>query len=128
MGKVLKVDMTTLRRKKGKFARLCVEIDLSSPLPPLIMIDGEEQRVQYEGIHLICFFCGRYGHDSDNCAFKASQENGQKPAIEMTCKSINADGQRMDWCTMEGSSNEGKAKGSVANTEGTPELNGCAVQ
>lgn len=26
-----------------------------------------QQRVEYEGLHLICFDCGKYGHRSDNC-------------------------------------------------------------
>ncbi|XP_028761945.1 uncharacterized protein LOC114720467 [Neltuma alba] len=67
VGRVLKVDKTTLGRKKGRFARICVELDLSAPLCPMILVNGREYKVQYESIHLICFTCGRYGHDADHC-------------------------------------------------------------
>ncbi|XP_028782609.1 uncharacterized protein LOC114738708 [Neltuma alba] len=45
------MDMTTLKRKKGQFARLCVELDLSAPLRSLILINGKAKRVQYEERH-----------------------------------------------------------------------------
>ncbi|XP_028789781.1 uncharacterized protein LOC114745779 [Neltuma alba] len=57
-----------MSRKKGCFARICVELDLNAPLRPLILVNGKAKRVQYEGIHLICFRCGRYGHNADHCS------------------------------------------------------------
>ncbi|XP_028802579.1 uncharacterized protein LOC114757662 [Neltuma alba] len=70
VGKVLKVDTATHKRKKGRFARICVELDLSAPLRSMVLINGEVHRIQYEGIHLICFSCGRYSHDKDLCPQK----------------------------------------------------------
>ena len=70
IGRVLKIDSNTLRQSKGRFARLCVEIDLSRPLLPAILINGIEKKVVYEGLHSICFSCGRYGHDMRSCSFK----------------------------------------------------------
>ena len=61
IGQVVKIDNTTLRRTKGRFARICVMLDLTKPLLPSIMINGVEKRIEYEGLHLICFGCGKYG-------------------------------------------------------------------
>ncbi|XP_028756309.1 uncharacterized protein LOC114715614 [Neltuma alba] len=67
IGRVLKVDRNTLRHTKGRFARICVELDLNSPLLPSIFINGIEKKIVYEGLHSICFSCGKYGHESDHC-------------------------------------------------------------
>ncbi|XP_054792525.1 uncharacterized protein LOC129298145 [Prosopis cineraria] len=64
---VLKVETTTIKRKKGRFARLCVKLDLNATLRPIVLINRKEKRIQYESIHLICLKCGRYKHDADNC-------------------------------------------------------------
>lgn len=74
MGRVLFINKTILKRKKGRFARIWVELDLTAPLRPLILINGKVKRVQYEGIHLICFQCGRYGHDKEHCPHKLVRE------------------------------------------------------
>ncbi|XP_028753465.1 uncharacterized protein LOC114713055 [Neltuma alba] len=76
VGRVLKVNMNTLRRTKGHFARLCVELDLNEPLRPLILINGKERRIQYESIHLVCLECGRYGHDVDHCTHTVERKSG----------------------------------------------------
>ena len=79
IGRVLKVDVPTLKCSKGKFARICIELDLSKPLLPLILINGKEKRVEYEGIHLICFSCGRYGHNRESCPLRSA--DGDKSSV-----------------------------------------------
>ena len=58
LGKALKVDYQTLSATKGKYARLCVEVDLKKPLVPFVWVDRELQVVEYEGLEAICFECG----------------------------------------------------------------------
>ncbi|KAK4278533.1 hypothetical protein QN277_016369 [Acacia crassicarpa] len=67
IGKTLKIDWTTAFSEKGGFARMCVEIDLQKPLLPGFIHFGEERRFVFEGLHLVCFTCGRYGHRMDQC-------------------------------------------------------------
>ncbi|XP_028773840.1 uncharacterized protein LOC114730899 [Neltuma alba] len=67
VGGVLKVDKTTLGKKKGRFARICVKLDLSTPLCPMILVNGRESKIQYKSIYLICLRCGSYRHDADHC-------------------------------------------------------------
>ncbi|KAI9126719.1 hypothetical protein K1719_002315 [Acacia pycnantha] len=65
--KTLKIDRTTAFSEKGGFARMCVEVDLQKPLLPGFSHFCEERRFKYEGLHLVCFTCGRYGHRMDQC-------------------------------------------------------------
>lgn len=67
-GTMLKVDRLTSIHSRGQYARICVEIDLEKPLKSFIVIRGHKILIEYEGLHLICFHCGRYGHKSTQCA------------------------------------------------------------
>ncbi|XVE95448.1 hypothetical protein REPUB_Repub02eG0098200 [Reevesia pubescens] len=60
VGQVIKLDRDTKGVIRGKFARLCVELDLSVPLVFKFLIRKHLQTVEYEGIHLIYFHCGRF--------------------------------------------------------------------
>lgn len=74
IGRTLKVDTTTLDAARGKYARACVEIDLQKPLRTSYTFKGRTWGVQYKGLHLLCFFCGRYGHSEVACPIKRSEE------------------------------------------------------
>lgn len=76
IGKTIKVDDTTVAVSRGRYARVCVEIDLNAPLVPVIKVLGSLQRVEYEGLHLICFECGRYGHKQDMCPATTKSDRG----------------------------------------------------
>ena len=55
LGTMVKIDQTTSIHSRGKFAHLCVEIDLRRKLVLVITALGREFKVQYEGLHMICF-------------------------------------------------------------------------
>ncbi|KAF7831790.1 LIM domain-containing protein A-like [Senna tora] len=60
----------------GKFARICVELNLKRKLVPHVVIRGRCYGVEYEGLHLICFHCGKYGHQKGVCPdLKVQSEN-----------------------------------------------------
>ncbi|KAI9112455.1 hypothetical protein K1719_016378 [Acacia pycnantha] len=67
VGKMIKIDRSTSVYDKGGFARICVEIDLTQPLLPTYMVFGEERTIVYEGLHQVCFKCGKYGHQKGEC-------------------------------------------------------------
>lgn len=67
VGRTLKVDSVTYLTKRGRYARICVELDLHKKLCPAIRIFRKERTVEYEGLHLICFCCGKYGHRREVC-------------------------------------------------------------
>jgi len=82
IGRVLKVDTNTLRQTKGRFARICVEVDLSAPLLLSLMINGKEKKIFYEGLHMICFSCGRYGHNMEHCTKNQSTSTSKLLCME----------------------------------------------
>ncbi|KAK2425036.1 zinc ion binding / nucleic acid binding protein [Trifolium repens] len=70
IGSTMKVDKNTLMQERGKYARLCVEVDLTKSLLAMFMIKGRKYNVEYEGLHLLCKNCGRFGHYSEGCPEK----------------------------------------------------------
>lgn len=67
IGTMLRIDDLTSLHSGGKFARICVELDLQRELVPSFTALGREFKFEYEGLHLICFGCGKYGHKRDVC-------------------------------------------------------------
>lgn len=67
IGRPIKVDTNTLKFERGKFARVCVEVDLTAPVVGKIWVNGHWYKVQYEGLHLISSSYGCYGHLGRNC-------------------------------------------------------------
>ncbi|KAI5343310.1 hypothetical protein L3X38_011186 [Prunus dulcis] len=50
LGKLLKIDALTTSQNQGKFARLCVELDLSRPFEAFVQINNVWYNVEYEGL------------------------------------------------------------------------------
>lgn len=75
IGKPIRVDQNTLKVERGRFARICVEIDLSLPVVGRFWLDDHCYRVEYEGLHLICSTCGCYSHVARNCEGLQQQES-----------------------------------------------------
>ena len=69
IGLVLKVDVNSASGTRGRYACICVQIDLSKPLIKMVLIKSLVQEVMYEGIGALCFGCGRVGHKRDGCPY-----------------------------------------------------------
>ena len=78
LGKTIKVDYNTFRQRglpqeesliteRGKFARICTEVNLQKVLISKFRIHRKLYAVEYEGLHMICFQCGKYGHRMGVC-------------------------------------------------------------
>ncbi|KAL8129323.1 hypothetical protein V2J09_018478 [Rumex salicifolius] len=67
IGAPIRVDKRTLHANRGRFARMCIKLDLSKLLIGAVIINGSRFLVEYEGLHSICFHCGRFGHFQPNC-------------------------------------------------------------
>ncbi|KAK7289688.1 hypothetical protein RIF29_03530 [Crotalaria pallida] len=70
IGRTIRVDKTTFHQERGKYARLCVEVDLTKPLLGMFQIKEKFYKVEYEGLHLLCLSCGKFGHATEGCPSK----------------------------------------------------------
>ncbi|KAI9108022.1 hypothetical protein K1719_020895 [Acacia pycnantha] len=91
IGRMIKIDRSTSIYDKGEFARICVEVDLHKPLLPAFTVFGEDKQLVYEGLHLVCFSCGRYGHAQEKCTRHngVAGEHPQGKKAEKTDESIS---------------------------------------
>ncbi|XP_061374737.1 uncharacterized protein LOC133316952 [Gastrolobium bilobum] len=88
LGKFIRLDNETTNLATGKFARICLELDLSQPLKAEHMIEGRYKKVEYEGLHLICYTCGKYGHKSETYTSRISSYVDKDVMGENPCREI----------------------------------------
>ena len=71
VGHVTKLDRNTLLRLEGKFARICINLDITKPLPGSLTVSrmGSSLRVPiiYGGLHEVCLLCGDESHQLESC-------------------------------------------------------------
>ncbi|CAN1825717.1 hypothetical protein LINPERHAP1_LOCUS31269 [Linum perenne] len=78
IGKTVRLDLATSAGARARYARVCVEVDLTKPLLGKYIIDNRVYRVEYESLENICFSCGVYGHKEDRCPDKEVTQTAGK--------------------------------------------------
>lgn len=68
VGKPIKVDYATDTVARGRYARVCIELELSKALVTKVWVAKEWQAVEYENLNMVCFNCGLIGHRKDQCS------------------------------------------------------------
>ncbi|KAG8474224.1 hypothetical protein CXB51_033548 [Gossypium anomalum] len=86
IGSVVKLDLQTDNRTRGRFARLAVFINLDEPLVSQVLVKGVVQRVEYEALPTVCFSCGKYGHVKELCPLE-TMDSAQVSSVEATVES-----------------------------------------
>ena len=71
IGSVIRIDHNTRLRKKGRFARVCIHVDVTKPLPGTLSIPTPSTHlsipITYEGLHEVCALCGASDHLLEPC-------------------------------------------------------------
>jgi hypothetical protein len=98
IGKTVKVDRNTLFQERGKYARVCVEVELNKPLLAMFELKDLVYKVEYEGLHMLCRNCGRFGHYLEGCPEKnvAKVNPNVTGSGEVNTTMVNAEGGRTD--------------------------------
>lgn len=65
-----KIDQTTLNFRRGKFARVCVQIDINKPIVGKVWMRSSWYKAEYEGPSDICSTRGCYRHLTRHRVFK----------------------------------------------------------
>ncbi|KAK3185205.1 hypothetical protein Dsin_032491 [Dipteronia sinensis] len=60
-----KVDIITETQARGRFTRICIEIDITKPLKSSLVVEDRVVKVEYGSMGLICFKYGRVGHNKE---------------------------------------------------------------
>ncbi|CAN1181979.1 hypothetical protein LINPERHAP2_LOCUS35739 [Linum perenne] len=85
IGKTIRMDLATSEGARARYARVCVEIDLSKPLLGKYMIGDRVFYIEYESIENFCYLCGLYGCKAVSCpsckpvAIPSEPPMGQEP-------------------------------------------------
>lgn len=61
LGRTIKVDDTTLATNRGRFARVCIEVDLRKPLRSGYHMRGEDGNCNTKGCRLYVLIVGNMG-------------------------------------------------------------------
>lgn len=91
IGKVLRIDHNTASADRGQFTRLSVELDLAKPLLSKFWLKGKVWKIQYEGLRMICFSCGKIGHSDDKCIAVKDATDNDMHTTEPNAQGINTE-------------------------------------
>ena len=91
IGTVLRIDTHTATEARGRYARLCVQIDINKPLIYTVLIGKFQQSVVYEGIGKLCFSCGRVGHRRENCCYTIKPQPLSNPDQAENSRSLDGE-------------------------------------
>lgn len=78
--RALFVDKTTLSARK--YARVCVKLDLRKVLLAKHHLKNCIFKIEYEGPHNICFSCGLFGHNKEQCHTNVGEGGQSKDSGE----------------------------------------------
>ncbi|CAN0858741.1 hypothetical protein LINGRAHAP2_LOCUS7433, partial [Linum grandiflorum] len=78
IGHPIRVDRATEEGARGKYARVCVEVDLTKPLLSKYMLEGKKYLISYESLHGLCTVCGMYKSTPRGCYCQAPMESDKK--------------------------------------------------
>lgn len=59
--------------ERGQYVRLCIEINMRKSLISKVKVRKIVYKVEYEGLNIICFNCGTYGHFEEDCLYLSDQ-------------------------------------------------------
>ncbi|CAN1280011.1 hypothetical protein LINPERPRIM_LOCUS17256 [Linum perenne] len=102
IGRTVRLGLATAEGAKARYARGCVEVDLSKPLLGKYMIGNRLFYVEYECLENLCYLCGMYGHKHDSCPDLAEPNTSIPVAVppEVVEPAVAEEGDAGSWMTV----------------------------
>ncbi|XP_021747564.1 uncharacterized protein LOC110713420 [Chenopodium quinoa] len=85
----IRVNYATDHITRARYARVCLDIDLTSPLISKVWVGNSWQIIEYENIQCLCFLCGKIGHSKERCSLKIV-ENIVQPTTSTSKDELNS--------------------------------------
>ncbi|CAN1809758.1 Putative ribonuclease H protein At1g65750 [Linum perenne] len=102
IGRTVRLDLATAEGTRARYARVCVEVDLSRPLLGKYVIEDRTFLVEYESLDNICYSCGLYGHKEEDCKPVGMDGQVNPPSEKVaTEKTGNSEGVSGSWMTVK---------------------------
>lgn len=92
VGKPIRVDYATNNLIRARYARVFVEVDLDHPILTKVWIGNCWQTILYENLHLLCFHCGRIGHQKAQCSERKEENKGEQGGADELQDGEDTDG------------------------------------
>ncbi|CAN1294702.1 hypothetical protein LINPERPRIM_LOCUS22561 [Linum perenne] len=83
IGKTVRLDLATAEGARGRYARVCIEVDITKPLIGKYLIDDKVLKIEYESLENMCFDCGFYGQKKETCSLNVEAQ-AKKPMEAQT--------------------------------------------
>ncbi|KAI9105122.1 hypothetical protein K1719_022838 [Acacia pycnantha] len=105
IGRAINLDIHTAQRSRGKFVRMCVELDLTKPLVPVFEVEGQKVSIVYESLGMLCNISCYVGHSKEGC----EEFQRRKGESDMAVEQVVGENQQSDtteckkdlWQTMQ---------------------------
>ncbi|CAN1792265.1 hypothetical protein LINPERHAP1_LOCUS19608 [Linum perenne] len=121
IGCTVRLDLATAQGARARYARVCVEVDLSKPLLGKYLLDERVMLIEYESLDNICYSCGMYGHKEVDCRPEAPQDTIPTPTPTPTdIVTEEPAGDSGSWMTVTRRNRRGGAKSNPRATEEKP--------
>ncbi|CAN1158501.1 hypothetical protein LINPERHAP2_LOCUS22176 [Linum perenne] len=109
IGRTIRLDLATAEGARARYARVCIEVDLSKPLLGKYVIEDRVYLIEYESLDNICYSCGMYGHKVAGCSKivipaptpPPEKESGVEPPIIKDAEQCEAVGNCGSWMTVK---------------------------
>lgn len=100
IGRTIRVDMTTRVTTRGKFASVCIELEINKPLSSHYRMRGKTWRLQYEGLRDLCLIGGKYGYKEEKCPLQTTKTpSTEDPRMEKV--NVNSESQQEQQSSFE---------------------------